>query len=121
MADVTELADAPFLRSRQSCSMEQYVKLLSGAWMLRIFWVLLEGRTWRFAEIARTIGDVSPKVLTSQLRMLEQEGFVERQVIRSKTPHVEYKLTERGLAVEPVFRAMEQVAEVLYPTKREIE
>ncbi|SDI50023.1 transcriptional regulator, HxlR family [Paraburkholderia steynii] len=116
MTDAIELAVAPFASSRQSCSMEQYVKVLSGAWTLRIFWVLLGGGACRFAEIARTIGDVSPKVLTSQLRVLERGGFIERRVIRAKTPHVEYKLTERGLAIESVFRAMEKVAEDLFPT-----
>ncbi|WP_175925999.1 winged helix-turn-helix transcriptional regulator [Burkholderia cepacia] len=115
--DTEEISEPPFAKSREACSMEQYVKVLSGAWTLRIFWVMLDGRTRRFAEIARAVGEVSPKVLTARLRVLEQEGFLERKVLRSVTPHVEYKLTERGLAIESVFRTMEGVAERLFPNR----
>ena len=71
--------------------------------MPRIIWYLLE-RPHRFADLLRSIEGVSANVPTSKLWALEREP-----------PQVEYALTERGRAFEPVFRAMEEAASRLFP------
>lgn len=102
------------------CPLEQYLTVMSGAWTSRIMWCLLQGDTYRFADLQRAVSGISPKVLTKKLRDLERENFIERTVIHSsKTPHVEYKLTERGKALEPVYRVMEVVAMELFEPEPE--
>ncbi len=83
-------------------------------WVPRIIWYLLEGPR-RFAELQRDIDGVSAKVLTSKLRALEREEIVQRTVLPASPPQVEYALTDRGRAFEPVFRAMEESATRLFP------
>ena len=85
--------------------------------MPRIIWSLLEGPR-RFADLQRDIGDVSAKVLTSKLRALEREQIVQRTVLPTSPPQVEYALTERGRAFEPVFRSMEEAASRLFPASQ---
>ncbi|MBN3779629.1 helix-turn-helix transcriptional regulator [Burkholderia sp. Ac-20345] len=105
------VVSAPFEASRQPCPFEICMEILSGAWTLRILWLLMDGAHHRFAEIERTIGPVSPKVLTERLRSLEKQHIVKRIIRKSATPHVEYVITDKGRRLEPVFRMMEQVSE----------
>jgi DNA-binding HxlR family transcriptional regulator len=91
------------------CPLERYLDVVSGAWVPRIISYLLEG-PHRFADLQRNIEGVSAKVLTSKLRALEREQIVQRTVLPASPPQVEYALTERGRAFEPVFRAMEETA-----------
>ncbi|AVO59203.1 winged helix-turn-helix transcriptional regulator [Pseudomonas chlororaphis] len=114
MKSEDQLPMPPFAPSLR-CPLEQYLSVISGAWTSRIIWCLLQGRAYRFADIERAIDGISPKVLTKKLRDLEREHFVQRTVMNaSKTPHVEYMLTDRGRALEPVFRAMEVAAMQLF-------
>jgi DNA-binding HxlR family transcriptional regulator len=87
---------------------------MSGSWVPRIMWHLLDGPR-RFAELQRDLGGISAKVLASKLRGLEREEIVKRTVHPTNPPQVEYAMTERGRAFEPVFRAMEQAASRLFP------
>lgn len=77
-------------------------------------WYLLEGPR-RFAELQRDLDGISAKVLASKLRGLEREQIVKRTVHPTNPPQVEYSITQRGRAFEPVFRAMEQAATQLFP------
>lgn len=77
-------------------------------------WHLLAGPR-RFAELQRDLDGISAKVLASKLRGLEREQIVTRTVHPTNPPQVEYAITERGRAFEPVFRAMEQAATQLFP------
>jgi len=99
------------------CPLERYLGIVSGTWVPRIIWSLLEGLR-RFADLQRDIGDVSAKVLTSKLRALEREQIVQRTVLPTSPPQVEYALTERGRAFELVFRAMEEAASRLFPASQ---
>ena len=99
------------------CPLERYLEVVSGAWVPRILWYLLD-RSYRFGELRRSINGVSAKVLTSKLRALERQDLVARMVIPSSPPQVTYSLTDRGHALEPVFRAMEKAARRLFPEPR---
>lgn len=93
------------------CPLERYLHIVSGAWVPRILWYLRFGPR-RFGDLRRDLGSISTKVLTAKLRALEEE----RMVVRTELPvserqrQVEYALTERGLAFEPVFAAMEEAS-----------
>lgn len=67
--------------------------------------LLLHG-TMRFGELKKSIGHVSQKVLTSQLRQMEQSGLVNRKVYAEVPPRVEYSLTELGFSLHPIMDAM---------------
>ena len=66
---------------------------------------LLSG-TKRFGELKRSIGSVSQKVLTAQLRAMEASGLVSRKVYPEVPPRVEYTLTETGYSLRPILDAM---------------
>ena len=64
------------------------------------------GGTKRFGELKKSIGSVSQKVLTSQLRDMEDKGLVSRKVYAEVPPRVEYTLTETGYSLKPILDAM---------------
>lgn len=66
---------------------------------------MLKG-TLRFGQLKSSIGSVSQKVLTAQLRAMEADGLVHREVYAEVPPRVEYSLTETGLSLAPVIEAM---------------
>jgi DNA-binding HxlR family transcriptional regulator len=85
--------------------MERAMQLLGDVWTLKIIYILLTG-TRRFGEILETMGNVSPKTLSNRLKMLEEIQFVQRQAYAEIPPRVEYRLTERGLALANIMQAI---------------
>jgi DNA-binding HxlR family transcriptional regulator len=79
-----------------SCSMENLLNTLSGTWTTYILWFLHKNDALRFGELRRKIGDISTKVLTQRLRMLESMGVIYRNYEPTIPPQVSYGLTERG-------------------------
>ena len=68
---------------------------IGGTWKMPILW-MLKGKVMRYSELKREIPHITHKMLTSQLRKLEEEGFVTRKVYAVVPPKVEYTLTKRG-------------------------
>ncbi|NRT85815.1 HTH-type transcriptional activator HxlR [Clostridium beijerinckii] len=62
--------------------------------------------TKRFGELKKSINSISQKVLTQQLREMEEDGLVERTVYAEVPPRVEYSLTEDGMSLKPVLNSM---------------
>src|SRR5438128_10506657 len=79
-------------------------------WTLIIVYTLLSG-TKRFGELLQALGNVSPKTLSQRLKMLEEIGFVQRQAYLEIPPRVEYRLTEKGLALVDIMEAIKQFGE----------
>lgn len=91
------------LRSKNyNCPVEFAVDLIGGKWKPRIITYLGEG-TLRFGELSRLLPDTSRKVLIEQLRELEIDGIVCRDVFAEVPPRVEYSLTADGRALLPIF------------------
>ena len=67
--------------------------------------------TKRFGELKKSVGNVSQKVLTAQLRAMEESGLVNRKVYAEVPPRVEYSLTELGESMRPILSAMENGSE----------
>ena len=84
---------------------ETTAQLIGSKWRLLIMRDLLDG-TKRFGELKRSLGSISQKVLTSNLREMEERGLVERRVYPEVPPRVEYSLTEAGASLRPVIDAM---------------
>lgn len=87
------------------CPVETTLTLISDKWKVLILRDLLSG-TKRFGELKKSIGGVSQKVLTTQLRQMEYSGLLNRTVYPEVPPRVEYTLTELGYSLKPVLDAM---------------
>ncbi len=87
------------------CPVETTLGLISNRWKVLIIRDLLEGKK-RFGELKQSIGNVSQKVLTSNLRDMEKAGLLTRTVYPEVPPKVEYELTELGLSLSPVLDSM---------------
>ena len=79
--------------------------LISDRWKVLIIRDLLDG-TKRFGELKKSIGSISQKVLTSNLREMEADGLVNRRVYAEVPPRVEYTLTDTGYSLKPILDAM---------------
>jgi DNA-binding HxlR family transcriptional regulator len=79
--------------------------LLERRWQLSILFAAVSGAL-RFNEFAETVRGISPRMLSERLRDLEQAGLVEREVLPTSPPTVEYRLTARGRALAPVIEAL---------------
>ncbi len=88
-----------------ACPVETTLTLISDKWKVLILRDLMQG-TRRFGELKKSIGQVSQKVLTSQLRQMEASGLVNRKVYAEVPPRVEYSLTELGHSLKPILDAM---------------
>ena len=88
-----------------ACPVETTLTLISSKWKVLILRDLLAG-TKRFGELRRSVGNVSQKVLTAQLREMEDSGLVTRTVYPEVPPRVEYALTELGQSLRPILDAM---------------
>lgn len=87
------------------CPVTLVQNLIAGKWKLIILWHLSEN-TKRFSELQKTIPDISQGILTQQLRELEQDGLIHREVYRTVPPKVEYSLTEIGKSFLPLLDSM---------------
>jgi DNA-binding HxlR family transcriptional regulator len=83
--------------------------LLERRWLLSIIYAALTGAA-RFNEFADAVAGISPRMLAERLRDLEAAGLVERTVIPSSPPKVEYRLTARGRKLAPIIDAMRAYA-----------
>ena len=88
-----------------ACPVETTLMLIGDKWKVLILWNLMNG-TMRFGELKKSIGTVSQKVLTAQLRDMEKKGLLTRKVYAEVPPRVEYTLTETGCSLKPILDAM---------------
>lgn len=88
-----------------ACPVETTLMLIGNKWKVLVLRDLLPG-TKRFGELKKSIGNVSQKVLTAQLRDMESNGLINRKVYPEVPPRVEYSLTELGQSLKPILDAM---------------
>lgn len=87
------------------CPVETTLMLISDRWKVLIIRDLLAG-TKRFGELKKSVGNISQKVLTSNLRSMEDDGLLTRKVFPEVPPRVEYTLTETGYSLKPLLDSM---------------
>ncbi|ACC98551.1 putative transcriptional regulator [Elusimicrobium minutum Pei191] len=87
------------------CPVEVTLFLIGDKWKVLIIRDLING-TKRFGELKKSIGSVTQKVLTSNLREMEKHGLVLRKVYAEVPPRVEYSLSEKGLSLRPVLDSL---------------
>jgi DNA-binding HxlR family transcriptional regulator len=87
------------------CPVEALVDVIGGKWKLPILSLLFQG-TKRYGQLKQRLPGITERMLTIQLRELEQAGIVQRQVYAEVPPKVEYSLTDLGLSLKPVLQVM---------------
>lgn len=93
------------IKELPACPVETTLTLISDKWKVLILRDLLTG-TKRFSELKKSVGHVTQKVLTAQLRQMEHSGLLTRKVYAEVPPRVEYTLTEIGYSLKPILDAM---------------
>lgn len=99
------MSEQKTVKDLPACPVETTLTLIGDKWKVLILRDLLPG-TKRFGELKKSIGGVSQKVLTAQLRNMEESGLVNRKVYPEVPPRVEYSLTELGHSLQPILDSM---------------
>jgi len=90
------------------CKVEDALGILVGKWKPIILLTLLKDGTKRFSDLKRSVHGITQKMLTNQLRELEEEDIISRKVYPVVPPKVEYSMTEYGKSLEPILVAMHE-------------
>ena len=104
------MTDSKTGKALPACPVETTPMLIGDKWKVLILRDLMPG-TKRFGELKKSIGSVSQKVLTAQLRDMEERGLLTRKVYAEVPPRVEYTLTDLGYSLKPVLDAMKNWGE----------
>lgn len=99
------MSNSTAINELPACPVETTLTLIGDKWKVLILRDLLTG-TKRFGELKKSLGNVSQKVLTAQLRDMEESGLVNRKVYAEVPPRVEYSLTVLGESLNPILDAM---------------
>ena len=102
---------ASMIEDLPACPVETTLSLIGNKWQVLILRDLVLNGTMRFKELQRSIGKVSQKVLTANLRAMEDSGLIRREVFAEVPPRVEYSLTERGKTLIPALESVYQWGE----------
>ena len=89
----------------RGCPVEAALELIGGKWKGVALYNLLDGPK-RYNELRRELGNVTQRMLTKQLRELESDGLIVREVFPVVPPHVEYSLSEKGRTLKPILLAL---------------
>jgi DNA-binding HxlR family transcriptional regulator len=92
------------------CGLNKVQKMVGGKWKLSLLWYISE-ETRRFGEIKRVFPDITQSMLTKQLRELESDGLLHREIYKEVPPRVEYSLTNLGQQFLPILRSMSEWGE----------
>lgn len=97
------------MRNRRppNCAVEATINVIGGRWKSLILWNLRDGPL-RFAELLALTPGVSKRILTRQLRELEEDGIVLRTDYDEMVPHTDYRLTTKGATLRPMLHALHE-------------
>jgi len=106
MTDIEALSENPAIEEKDHvCGVAITLELIGGKWKGVIMWHLCR-KVLRFSQLKRRLPGITQKMLTQQLRELERDGLVHREVFAEVPPRVEYSLTGSGRSLEPILQLM---------------
>lgn len=94
-----------FREKEYKCGIDVTLAVMGGKWKASILWHLAQ-QTMRFSDLQRQFNDTTRKMLTQQLREMETDGLVHREVYPQVPPKVEYSLTSKGKSIYPILEQM---------------
>ena len=115
------------IEHRVNCAIDATMSVIEGRWKGTILCMLFKNGKMRFSELQKDIGEITSRILTKQLKELEEDGMLRRNVDTSGKIKVEYSLTERGMSIMPVLYSMaewgarNQFVQVIVPKSEEAE
>ena len=115
------------IEHRVNCAIYATMSVIEGRWKGTILCMLFKNGTMRFSELQKEIGEITSRILTKQLKELEEDGMIRREVDTSGKIKVEYSLTDRGHSILPVLYSMaewgarNQFVQVIVPKVEEAE
>lgn len=95
-------------KQASACQVNEALEIIMGKWKPIILLLLFENKVMRFSELKRAIPGITQKMLTTQMRELEEEDILHREVYAQVPPKVEYSITEYGKSIEPFLEAMHE-------------
>ncbi|MEL6562272.1 MAG: helix-turn-helix domain-containing protein [Bacteroidota bacterium] len=87
------------------CALDVTMHFIGGKWKVIVIWYLRNGKK-RFGELKSCIPDITDKMLSIQLKALEEDGLISRKVYAEVPPRVEYELTEEGTSLLPIVESI---------------
>jgi DNA-binding HxlR family transcriptional regulator len=93
--------------SEKSCSLREVLDIIGGKWSMPIIYILSKGKL-RFKEIERSVEGINTRMLVKELKNMESNGILTREVFATVPPTVEYTLTEKGLKLLPSIISLHQ-------------
>ncbi len=97
---------------KYNCPLGATLGVIGGKYKVMIIWFLYQNKVLRYNELQKTIKDITPKMLISQLRELEDDGIIGRKVYPVVPPKVEYSLTAKGESLIPILLEMKKWGEI---------
>lgn len=82
---------------------EEFILMLGGKWKLRLLYFIADNTTMRYGELKKALKPITHKMLSIQLKELEQDGFITRKEFPQIPPKVEYTISEKGISLYPIF------------------
>lgn len=102
------------------CAMDLTMKFIGGKWKTIVLWYL-KNKTYRFGELKKQIPDITEKMLSLQLKALEEDGLIKREVFAEVPLRVEYSMTDFGKTLIPILNEISKWGRNLGETKGKIE
>ncbi|MCS6266448.1 MAG: helix-turn-helix transcriptional regulator [Vampirovibrio sp.] len=96
--------------------LEKSLRVVGDKYSLQILNLLLQSDAQRFVQLEATIQGISPRTLSARLKHLEAHGLLSRKAYATIPPKVEYRITEKGMAITPIVVALSQWVTLLDPT-----
>jgi DNA-binding HxlR family transcriptional regulator len=92
-------------QSEEKCALQEILAVIGGKWSMSIIYALFTGKK-RFSELERLIPNISTRMLVKELKNMEANGIVVREVFATVPPTVEYTLTVKGEKLEPIINEL---------------
>lgn len=99
------MREKKMLKPEEKCALQEILNVIGGKWSMSIIYVLFKGKK-RFSELERLIPNINTRMLVKELKNMEANGIVVREVFATVPPTVEYTLTTKGEKLEPIINEL---------------
>ncbi|WP_294251758.1 helix-turn-helix domain-containing protein [uncultured Chryseobacterium sp.] len=99
------MSEKKIKKNEQRCALQDILNVIGGKWSMSIIYALFTGKK-RFSELERLIPGINTRMLVKELKNMEANGIVIREVFATVPPTVEYTLTVKGLKLEPIINEL---------------